>query len=143
MSSSDHIPKAALYLGLAGVLPFAYAALCLVIPSAAPLGDWLLPNFAPDILLRNYGIVILCFMAGVIWGFAVHAPSPQMMGYGLAMFYGGGHMGLCCACAITADDGIWPCGIHDPRIGGVFPWIWPNPSGFANPDHGLLGAFAP
>ena len=59
------------------------------------------------------------------------------------VFYGGGHMGLCCACAITADDGIWPCGIHDPRIGGVFPWIWPNPSGFANPDHGLLGAFAP
>jgi hypothetical protein len=84
MSSRDHIPKAALYLGLAGVLPFAYAALCLIVPSAAPLGDWLLPNFAPDILLRNDGIVILCFMAGVIWGFAVHAPSPQMMGYGFA-----------------------------------------------------------
>ncbi len=84
MTNTRHIPKAALLLGLAGVLPFAYGALSLVFPAAATLGAWLLPDLTPALLLRNYGIVILCFMAGVIWGFAVHSPSSQMMAYGLA-----------------------------------------------------------
>lgn len=84
MTDAQSIPKAALILGLAGVLPFAYGALSLMLPAVAPLGAWLLPDLSPALLLRNYGIVILCFMAGVIWGFAVHSPTQQMMGYALA-----------------------------------------------------------
>ncbi|NKX43005.1 DUF3429 domain-containing protein [Roseicyclus persicicus] len=67
------IPTSALILGLAGLLPFLYGALTVLWPASAGLGRAWSPNHAGPALLQIYGIVILCFMAGVIWGFATRA----------------------------------------------------------------------
>ena len=68
------IPRAPLLLGLAGVLPFAWGALTLLIPA---LGDWSLDVLGSRVtgrtLLLLYGTVILSFMSGVVWGFATRA----------------------------------------------------------------------
>ena len=68
------IPRAALFLGLAGVLPFAWGALTDVVD---PLGDWSWQTLGPRVtgrtLLVLYGTIILSFMSGAIWGFATRA----------------------------------------------------------------------
>ena len=68
------IPRAPLLLGLAGVLPFAWGALTVLIPA---LGDWSWSNIGARLtgrtLLLLYGTVILSFMSGVNWGFATRA----------------------------------------------------------------------
>ena len=68
------IPRAPLALGLAGVLPFAWGALTILVPA---LGDWSLhvlgSRFTGRTLLLVYGMVILSFMSGTIWGFATRA----------------------------------------------------------------------
>jgi hypothetical protein len=66
------IPRPALILGVAGLIPFLIgAALLLVPPGTLPtLG---LTRSQPQggvFLLIRYGTVILCFMAGCLWGFA-------------------------------------------------------------------------
>lgn len=67
------IPKVALALALAGLLPFLWGALTLFVPVGLPL----LPAwFAGAELIVRYGVVILCFMAGVFWGFAAKAEGP-------------------------------------------------------------------
>lgn len=71
------IPTSALILGLAGLLPFAYGALSVLVPGTAALGWAWSPNHTGTALLQIYGIVILCFMAGVIWGFATRAEGAQ------------------------------------------------------------------
>jgi hypothetical protein len=68
------IPLAPLALGLAGVLPFAWGALTVLVPA---LGDWSLDALGRRLtgrtLLLLYGTAILSFMSGVIWGFATRA----------------------------------------------------------------------
>ena len=68
------IPRAPLLLGLAGVLPFAWGALTVLIPA---LGDWSWSNVGARLtgrtLLLLYGTVILSFMSGVNWGFTTRA----------------------------------------------------------------------
>jgi hypothetical protein len=68
------IPLAPLLLGLAGVLPFAWGALTILLPS---LGDWSLDVLGARLtgrtLLLLYGTIILSFMSGVVWGFATRA----------------------------------------------------------------------
>ncbi len=68
------IPLAPLLLGLAGVLPFAWGALTILLPD---LGSWSLdllgPRFTGRTLLVLYGTIILSFMSGTIWGFATRA----------------------------------------------------------------------
>ena len=68
------IPRAALLLGLAGVLPFAWGALTRLVPA---LGDWsfdvLGARLTGRTLLVLYGTIILSFMSGTIWGFATRA----------------------------------------------------------------------
>jgi hypothetical protein len=68
------IPRAPLLLGLAGVLPFAWGALTVLIPA---LGDWSWSTIGARLtgrtLLLLYGTVILSFMSGVNWGFATRA----------------------------------------------------------------------
>jgi len=66
------IPRPALLLGLAGLLPFLWAALGILIPpvadaTVAALG----PRFNAPYMLISYGTVILCFMSGVLalWAF--------------------------------------------------------------------------
>jgi len=76
------IPPPALILGLAGLLPFLYGALSVLVPATAGLGRAWSANHTGPALLQIYGIVVLCFMAGVIWGFAARAEGPQA-----ALFY--------------------------------------------------------
>ena len=78
----NRIPAPALILGLAGLLPFLYGALSVLWPALGGLGQLWSINHAGRALLQIYGIVILCFMAGVIWGFAAKADGPQA-----TMFY--------------------------------------------------------
>ncbi|MBP1806717.1 DUF3429 domain-containing protein [Rubellimicrobium aerolatum] len=68
------IPRAPLLLGLAGVLPFTWGALTVLVPALGDLSlDLLGPRFTGRTLLLLYGTVILGFMSGVIWGFATRA----------------------------------------------------------------------
>ncbi|MGF1500690.1 MAG: DUF3429 domain-containing protein [Paracoccaceae bacterium] len=60
---SDQVPPAALWLGGAGVLPFAGLAL---LASFGPAG-W---QGAAVTWLEGYGVAILSFMGGCRWGFA-------------------------------------------------------------------------
>lgn len=73
---SAPIPRPALALGLAGVLPFA--ALCVLplfsdAPRVIEMGD---------ALLTLYAITILAFMSGCIWAFA--AKQDDVTGYALS-----------------------------------------------------------
>ena len=70
------IPRSALYLGLAGLIPFFACA-------GAGLTGWpgILAGRA-DLVMVHYGLTILAFMSGVLWGFATRATGRQaMLGY--------------------------------------------------------------
>nr|WP_025054776.1 DUF3429 domain-containing protein [Sulfitobacter noctilucicola] len=72
------IPPAALLLGLAGLIPFLWAALLVLDLFALP--DWPLPaTLTTDgkLIMIRYGGIILPFMAGVLWGFATKAQGLQ------------------------------------------------------------------
>ncbi len=73
------IPTSALILSLAGLIPFAWGAsssvsLLLEYMPVPPLPA----AFIGPALLITYGTIILCFMAGVIWGFAAKAGGTWM-----------------------------------------------------------------
>lgn len=59
------IPPAALFLGLAGLIPFAAGALAAWSPS------WPLPAAAGVQLVVSYGALILTFLGGIRWGTAI------------------------------------------------------------------------
>ncbi len=70
------IPKAPLALGLAGLIPFLVGAALTVFVKEDLSGPNSYPLFSPgdgQAILIAYGIVILCFMSGVLWGFATKA----------------------------------------------------------------------
>lgn len=81
------IPRSALFLGLAGLLPFLWGALnVLYPPSLAWGGTMLSPMFKGTYVSLTYGTVILSFMSGVLWGFATKAKGPAAaLGYGLSV----------------------------------------------------------
>lgn len=94
------IPAIPFFLGLAGLLPFLWGALSMVLPS---LGVWgaetLGPRFVGPYVQLSYGTVILSFMSGVLWGFATRGEgSVAGTGYALSVlpalwaffFVGGG-----------------------------------------------------
>ena len=58
------IPRAALWLGLAGLIPFIYAATATLAPNLT-IASW-----PPRGVMEVYGVVILAFMSGCLWGFA-------------------------------------------------------------------------
>ncbi|EPX76961.1 DUF3429 domain-containing protein [Litoreibacter arenae] len=65
------IPRPALTLGLAGLLPFLWGALGVLVPAIDDQTTALLgQRFGASYILIFYGTVILCFMSGVLWGFA-------------------------------------------------------------------------
>jgi hypothetical protein len=68
------IPRSALILGLAGLIPFGWGAMTVVVPS---LGQWgqmsLGGRFVGPYVQLFYGAIILSFMSGVLWGFATKA----------------------------------------------------------------------
>ncbi len=94
------IPRSALILGLAGLIPFVWGALTQLYPALADWGTRSLgPRFVGPYVSLSYGIVILAFMSGVLWGFATRASaSVAALGYGLSvlpalwafLFVGGG-----------------------------------------------------
>ncbi|WP_395003823.1 DUF3429 domain-containing protein [Cypionkella sp.] len=70
------IPPAALWLGLAGLLPFVWGAAS---AQSEPLAAWGLAIAGPRLtgvpLVLGYGVIILSFMSGVLWGFAAKQPK--------------------------------------------------------------------
>ncbi len=62
MSETKAIPRPALWLGLAGLIPFVALAALSWLPGSHT--DWVVP------LLTGYGVVILSFMGGCRWGLA-------------------------------------------------------------------------
>lgn len=72
------MPRAALILGLAGLIPFLWGAATLL---SSEIGTWGVrtfgPRFAGPFVLLNYGQIILAFMSGVLWGFATRAEGQQ------------------------------------------------------------------
>lgn len=68
------IPRTALILGLAGLIPFLWGALTVLMPS---LGQWGLMTlggrFVGPYIGLQYGTIILAFMSGALWGFATKA----------------------------------------------------------------------
>ena len=74
------IPRAALFYGLAGLIPFLFAGLTTLAPDLAP---GLL--YAPTAIFEVYGVVIFCFMAGCLWGFAAKDGENLMCWLGLSV----------------------------------------------------------
>jgi hypothetical protein len=79
------IPMAALGLGLAGLIPFAWGAATQLVPALGSASG-LNPMFLGSYLSLTYGTVILSFMSGVLWGFATKAEGAQAAaGFGLSV----------------------------------------------------------
>lgn len=73
------IPRAPLLLGLAGLIPFLACAVA-ALSGGTPLASW------EDVIALRYGIVILAFMSGVLWGFATKAEGRRAaLVYGLSV----------------------------------------------------------
>ncbi len=83
----NQVPRSALILGLAGVVPFLWGALTLLFEPAANFGQSAFgPRFIGPYVQLSYGIVILAFMSGVLWGFATKADGPrEAAGYSLSV----------------------------------------------------------
>jgi hypothetical protein len=81
------IPLAALILGLAGLVPFLWGAANVIYPpSGGWVGPWLRPMFRGTYVSLTYGVVILSFMSGVLWGFATKASGARAaVGYALSV----------------------------------------------------------
>ena len=72
------IPRSALALGLAGLIPFLWSAATHVsVPLASWAGGLMLPMFIGGYVGLTYGTIILSFMSGVLWGFATKADPDQ------------------------------------------------------------------
>ncbi len=68
------IPRSALILGLAGLLPFLWGALTVLRPEVGLWGQMHIGSrFIGPYVQLFYGAVILSFMSGVLWGFATKA----------------------------------------------------------------------
>lgn len=81
------IPATALWLGLAGLLPFLWGVATMHIPALEAFALRTLgPRFIGPYVALQYGTVILCFMSGVLWGFATVAPPRAApAAYGLSV----------------------------------------------------------
>ena len=81
------IPRPALWLGLAGLIPFFWGVAGL---HSKALDDISTVIFGPDPrlngagLVLSYGIVILSFMSGVLWGFATRVTTQAGLYYTLS-----------------------------------------------------------
>jgi hypothetical protein len=78
MTDDHRIPRPALLLGLAGLIPFLWSAATHLSPSlSAWAGQWLPPMFLGSYVGLTCGTVILAFMSGVLWGFATKAEGRE------------------------------------------------------------------
>ena len=85
----------------------------------------------PDLLV-NYGTIILCFMAGVLWGFAAKARAAEIVA--------GVDFGLSMACVNTHNAAARIArlyyGAADPKSGGVAqgPRVFDHPQAHHRPE---------
>ena len=94
------IPRSALVLGLAGLIPFVWGALTLLDDGLVAFGaTYFGPRFVGPYVQLAYGTIILSFMSGVLWGFSTRAIGLlAATGYGFSVipalwaffFVGGG-----------------------------------------------------
>jgi Protein of unknown function (DUF3429) len=70
--SEDRIPPAALGLGLGGLIPFVTCAAAVAFDIKLPLID------DPARALLAYGAVILSFLGGIRWGFALRMQDERL-----------------------------------------------------------------
>jgi hypothetical protein len=125
------IPLAPLALGLAGLLPFGWGAVTVLSPDLADLTRRLVsPRLAGQYLLAAYGIVILSFMSGVLWGFATRAEGAlATRGYALSVLpalwtffmVGGGPQAALSALAV-GFLGVFTLDVQFARWGLVPQW---------------------
>lgn len=72
------IPRSALLLGLAGLIPFLFGTALVIgptLPFSGADGTPLLDAADGRAIVIHYGIVIACFMSGALWGFATRADA--------------------------------------------------------------------
>jgi len=81
------IPRTALILGLAGLIPFLFGTATLYSDTLAQWGIQTFGGrFVGPFVQVFYGTIILAFMSGVIWGFATRAQGTvAATGYGLSV----------------------------------------------------------
>lgn len=78
MTDDSRIPRSALLLGLAGLIPFLWSAATQLSPALAGwAGQWLPPMFLGTYVGLTYGTVILAFMSGALWGLATRAEGRE------------------------------------------------------------------
>ena len=78
------IPRPALALGLAGLLPFLWGVATTLSADLAALAP--MARLSGQAILVSYGTVILCFMSGVLWGFAANgSDAGRWRGYALSV----------------------------------------------------------
>jgi Protein of unknown function (DUF3429) len=87
MTDDRRIPRPALLLGLAGLIPFLWSAATNLSPALASwAGQWLPPMFLGAYVGLTYGTLILAFMSGALWGFATKAEGREAtIAYGLSV----------------------------------------------------------
>ncbi len=86
MIDDRRIPRAALLLGLAGLIPFLWSAATQLSPALAGwAGGFLPPMFLGAYVGMTYGTVILSFMSGALWGFATRAEGNAAVAYTLSV----------------------------------------------------------
>ena len=77
------IPRGAAIFGILGLVPFLALASLAQWPVEDASLYWLAEG---DWLLLHYATVILCFMSGILWGFATRAEGGEAtLAYGLAV----------------------------------------------------------
>ena len=81
------IPRSALILGLAGLIPFLWGAATLAFPGLSAWGSGIFgARFVGPFIQLFYGTIILAFMSGVLWGFATKAEGRDAtVGYALSV----------------------------------------------------------
>jgi len=83
----SQIPRSALILGFAGLIPFLWGAATLLSPTLADWGYMTLGGrFVGPYVQLFYGTIILSFMSGVLWGFAAKTSGTvAATGYALSV----------------------------------------------------------
>lgn len=81
----ETVPRSALWLGFAGLLPFFWGLGTLRVDALRDLTmNTVGPRFVGPYVLLAYGTIILSFMSGVLWGFAARAEG-ALQATGLAL----------------------------------------------------------
>jgi hypothetical protein len=125
------IPAAPLLLGLGGLIPFLWGAATILSPGLATGTAGILPGrFTGDVVMQVYGLIILSFMAGVIWGFGTRAEGSRAgLFYALsvlppiwAFFTATGATGPALAALVTGFVALLPIDWTAARAGLAPAW---------------------